>query len=159
MTPLHLGTYCQQREVEAITEDISEDEGGVCLCCADLECCQGCQRTNPLCLNFSSYLKNLIMTWKVMQKNYVLDGYSICDSSAQSLFTMFDYRKQVITYFVRCIIYFTVHFQDIDDFISDKAEIIEALNSQEPYGRLVENDWDFWCLGPWAVHIFRFYVT
>ena len=46
----------------------SEDEGGVCLCCADLECCQGCQRTNPLCLNFSFYLKNLIMTWKVMQK-------------------------------------------------------------------------------------------
>ena len=74
------------------------------------------------------------MTWKVMQKNYVLDGYSICDSSASNLFTMFDYRKQVITYFVRCIIYFTIQFRDIKKFIDDSAEIILALNGMEPYG-------------------------
>ena len=74
------------------------------------------------------------MTWKVMQKNYVLDGYSICDSSASQMFTMFDYRKQMITYFVRCIIYFTVQFKDIKKFIHENAEIIQALNGMEPYG-------------------------
>ena len=122
--------------MEAITEDISEDEGGLCFaqCMSDCPFGRCCQRPNPMCLNFTSYLKNLVMTWKVMQKNYVLDGYSICDSSASNLFTMFDYRKQVITYFVRCIIYYTIKFDAIDDFISDQTEIIKALNLVEPYG-------------------------
>ena len=74
------------------------------------------------------------MTWSVLQKNYVLDGYSICDSSASNLFTMFDYRKQVITYFVRCIIYYTVNYERISEFTEDTADIIEALNSVEPNG-------------------------
>ena len=79
-------------------------------------------------------MKNLVMTWNVLQKNYVLDGYSICDSSASNLFTMFDYRKQVITYFVRCIIYYTVNYERISEFTEDTADIIEALNSVEPHG-------------------------
>jgi hypothetical protein len=67
-----------------------------------------------------------------MQRNYVVDGYSICDSSASTLFTMLDYRKQVITYFVRSIIYYLAKFPQLDEFISDKAEILEALNTHEP---------------------------
>ena len=69
----------------------------------------GCSSArNPMCLSFASCFRNMAMTWKVLQKNYVLDGYSICDSSAGNLFSMFDYRKQVITYFVKCIVYYAV---------------------------------------------------
>ena len=58
-----------------------------------------------LCLVVSQYGNDVE---GALQKNYVLDGYSICDSSAGNLFSMFDYRKQVITYFVKCIIYYAV---------------------------------------------------
>ena len=117
------GTYCQQREVEAITEDATQVN---CVCCwgRSLADMAGCSGRNPMCLSFASWFRNMAMTWKVLQKNYVLDGYSICDSSAGNLFSMFDYRKQVITYFVKCIIYYTVkRKQQGNNF----DEIIKAL--------------------------------
>ena len=65
------GTYCQQREVEAITEDVTAG----CVCCVancktfeDLCGANG----NPFCLSFSSWIRNLAMTWNILQKNYIL---------------------------------------------------------------------------------------
>ena len=55
---------------------------------------------------------------------FILDGYSICDTSASNLFSMFDYRKQVITYFVKCIIYFAIKNEN-DSFL----KIIRHLKS------------------------------
>ena len=74
----------------------------------------------------------MAMTWKVLQKNYVLDGYSICDSSAGNLFSMFDYRKQVITYFVKCIVYYAVKC------IKEGNKFEEIIKSLKQMGWLVE---------------------
>ena len=94
------GTYCQQREVEAITEDVNAG----CVCCgpravsgkvfrewslririkidqSDSEVEVAIFKTfqdlcgangNPFCLSFSSWIRNLAMTWNILQKNYIL---------------------------------------------------------------------------------------
>ena len=93
----------------------------------------GCSSArNPMCLSFASCFRNMAMTWKVLQKNYVLDGYSICDSSAGNLFSMFDYRKQVITYFVKCIVYYAVKC------IKEGNKFEEIIKSLKQMGWLVE---------------------
>lgn len=117
------GTYCQQREVEAITED-QPSETHSTLCFLDHACCRGSQRWM---FGIGAYLKNLLMTWSVIQRNYVMPGYSICDSSTD-LFTMYDYRKQVKTYFVRCIIYFAAKYQKLGELVAKK---INFLNEEE----------------------------
>ena len=63
------GTYCQQREVEAITEDVNAG----CVCCGPRSVSDLCGANgNPFCLSFSSWIRNLAMTWNILQKNYIL---------------------------------------------------------------------------------------
>lgn len=90
------GTYCQQREVEAITEGVEEDEG----CC----CCEPGHL--PHILSFNAAFGQRWLAWEVLVTKYVLEGYSITDNSAASMLQVFDLRRILTTYYVkvsRCI--------------------------------------------------------
>lgn len=86
-----IGTYCQQREVEAITEGVEEDEG----CC----CCEPGHL--PHMLSFNAAFGQRWLAWEVAATKYVLEGYSISDNNAASMLQVFDLRKILITYYVK----------------------------------------------------------
>ena len=88
---LFAGTYCQQREVEAITEGVEEDEG-VC-------CCEPGHM--PHCLSLNAAFNQRWLAWEVVVTKYILEGYSISDNSAASMLQVFDLRKVLITYYVK----------------------------------------------------------
>lgn len=41
------------------------------------------------------------LAWEVVATKYALEGYSISDNSAASMFQVFDLRKVLITYYVK----------------------------------------------------------
>ncbi|XP_059574358.1 pecanex-like protein 3 isoform X3 [Alligator mississippiensis] len=101
------GTYCQQREVEAITEGVEEDEG----CC----CCEPGHL--PHVLSFNAAFGQRWLAWEVAATKYVLEGYSISDNNAASMLQVYDLRKVLITYYVKSIIYYVTRSPKLEDWL------------------------------------------
>ncbi|CAH1791928.1 unnamed protein product [Owenia fusiformis] len=110
------GTYCQQREVEAITEGVEED-GGFC-------CCEPGHLPHFLSLNAA--FNQRWLAWEVTVTKYILEGYSISDNSAISMLQVFDLRKVLITYYVKSIIYYTVRSPKLEQWL-ENTDIQNAL--------------------------------
>ncbi|XP_051533265.1 pecanex-like protein 3 isoform X4 [Myxocyprinus asiaticus] len=110
------GTYCQQREVEAITEGVEEDEG----CC----CCEPGHL--PHMLSFNAAFGQRWLAWEVAATKYVLEGYSISDNNAASMLQVFDLRKILITYYVKSIIYYVSRSPKLEDWLANES-VQEAL--------------------------------
>ncbi|XP_067840257.1 pecanex-like protein 1 [Heptranchias perlo] len=110
------GTYCQQREVEAITEGVEDDEA----CC----CCEPGHL--PHMLSFNATFIQHWLAWEVTSSKYVLEGYSISDNNAACMLQMFDLRKMLITYYVKSIIYYLIRSPKLEDWLSNES-IQEAL--------------------------------
>ncbi|XP_022083039.1 pecanex-like protein 1 isoform X2 [Acanthaster planci] len=118
------GTYCQQREVEAITEGVDDDDG--CCCCYPGHL--------PHFLSANAAFSQRWLAWEVIASKYVLQGYSISDNCAASMLQVFDLRKILITYYVKSIIYYVVRCPKLEQWVT--SEIIqEALKdcSEERY--------------------------
>uniref|UniRef100_A0A3Q4MSD9 Pecanex-like protein n=1 Tax=Neolamprologus brichardi TaxID=32507 RepID=A0A3Q4MSD9_NEOBR len=110
------GTYCQQREVEAITEGVEEDDA----CC----CCEPGHLPHMLSCNAAFNLRWL--AWEVMATKYLLEGYSISENNAATMLQVYDLRKLLITYYLKSIIYYLVHSPKLSTWLKD-ATIQEAL--------------------------------
>uniref|UniRef100_A0A8C7ZFU8 Pecanex-like protein n=1 Tax=Oryzias sinensis TaxID=183150 RepID=A0A8C7ZFU8_9TELE len=110
------GTYCQQREVEAITEGVEEDEG----CC----CCEPGHL--PHMLSFNAAFGQRWLAWEVAATKYVLEGYSISDNNAASMLQVFDLRKILITYYVKSIIYYVSRSSKLEEWLENET-VQEAL--------------------------------
>ncbi|XP_076024488.1 pecanex-like protein 3 isoform X2 [Genypterus blacodes] len=110
------GTYCQQREVEAITEGVEEDEG----CC----CCEPGHL--PHMLSFNAAFGQRWLAWEVAATKYVLEGYSISDNNAASMLQVFDLRKILITYYVKSIIYYVSRSPKLEEWLVNES-VQEAL--------------------------------
>uniref|UniRef100_A0A8C5UGS0 Pecanex-like protein n=1 Tax=Malurus cyaneus samueli TaxID=2593467 RepID=A0A8C5UGS0_9PASS len=105
------GTYCQQREVEAITEGDEDNEG----CC----CCKPGHLPHLLSCNAAFNLRWL--TWEITRSQYILEGYSIIDNNAATMLQVFDLRRILIRYYIKSIIYFTASSPKILDWIKDES--------------------------------------
>nr|XP_055035164.1 pecanex-like protein 1 [Misgurnus anguillicaudatus] len=105
------GTYCQQREVEAITEGVEEDEG----CC----CCEPGHL--PHMLSFNAAFGQRWLAWEVAATKYVLEGYSISDNNAASMLQVFDLRKILITYYVKSIIYYVTRSPKLEEWLANES--------------------------------------
>ncbi|XP_054654298.1 pecanex-like protein 2 isoform X2 [Dunckerocampus dactyliophorus] len=112
------GTYCQQREVEAITEGVEEDDA----CC----CCEPGHLPHMLSCNAAFNLRWL--AWEVTATKYLLEGYSISENNAATMLQVYDLRKLLITYYLKSIIYYLVHSPKLSTWLKD-ATIYEALQS------------------------------
>ncbi|XP_053529367.1 pecanex-like protein 1 isoform X4 [Artibeus jamaicensis] len=105
------GTYCQQREVEAITEGVEEDEG---FCC--------CEPGHvPHVLSFNAAFGQRWLAWEVVVTKYVLEGYSITDNSAASMLQVFDLRKVLTTYYVKGIIYYVTTSSKLEEWLANET--------------------------------------
>ncbi|XP_026195118.1 pecanex-like protein 1 isoform X1 [Anabas testudineus] len=107
------GTYCQQREVEAITEGVEEDEG----CC----CCEPGHL--PHILSFNAAFGQRWLAWEVLVTKYVLEGYSITDNSAASMLQVFDLRRILTTYYVKGIIYYVIASPKLEEWLANETMI------------------------------------
>ncbi|TMS04340.1 Pecanex-like protein 2, partial [Larimichthys crocea] len=112
------GTYCQQREVEAITEGVEEDDA----CC----CCEPGHLPHMLSCNAAFNLRWL--AWEVMATKYLLEGYSISENNAATMLQVYDLRKLLITYYLKSIIYYLIHSPKLSTWLKD-ASVQEALQS------------------------------
>jgi len=110
------GTYCQQREVEAISEGVEEDVS----CC----CCEPGHLPHMLSINAAFAQRWL--AWEVSAVKYVVEGYSITDNSAQSILQVFDLRKVLINYYVKSIIYYCCRSPKLMEWL-EKDVIVEAM--------------------------------
>uniref|UniRef100_A0A8C8UCR2 Pecanex-like protein n=1 Tax=Peromyscus maniculatus bairdii TaxID=230844 RepID=A0A8C8UCR2_PERMB len=117
------GTYCQQREVEAITEGVEEDEG----CC----CCEPGHL--PRVLSFNAAFGQRWLAWEVTASKYVLEGYSISDNNAASMLQVFDLRKILITYYVKSIIYYVSRSPKLETWLNHEG-ITAALRPVRALG-------------------------
>ncbi|KAG8189936.1 hypothetical protein JTE90_009077 [Oedothorax gibbosus] len=135
------GTYCQQREVEAINEGVHEDEG----CC----CCEPGHL--PHLLSVNAAFNQRWLAWEVTTSKYVIEGYSISDNSAISMLQVFDLRKALITYYVKSVIYYTIINEKLERWLQSET-IQEALRPTmdknyadlDPvFNMTVDEDYDF----------------
>ncbi|XP_061395087.1 protein pecanex [Musca vetustissima] len=110
------GTYCQQREVEAITEDVEDNDG--CCCCDPGHL--------PRMLSANAMFSTRWLAWQVVASQYVVEGYSISDNLASTTLQVFEYRKVLITYYVKSIIYYVIKNPKLDEWLSSTV-IQEAL--------------------------------
>uniref|UniRef100_A0A8C2STF5 Pecanex-like protein n=1 Tax=Coturnix japonica TaxID=93934 RepID=A0A8C2STF5_COTJA len=115
------GTYCQQREVEAITEGDEDDEG----CC----CCKPGHLPHLLSCNAAFNLRWL--TWEITRTQYILEGYSIIDNNAATMLQVFDLRRILIRYYIKSIIYFTASSPKIFEWIKDES----IQKTLQPYAK------------------------
>ncbi|KAK3554026.1 hypothetical protein QTP70_019141 [Hemibagrus guttatus] len=115
------GTYCQQREVEAITEGVEEDEG----CC----CCEPGHLAHVLSCNAAFNLRWL--AWELTTTKYVLQSYSISENNAATMLQLYDLRKLLITYYLKSIVYYLVINPKLQTWLKEQS-IHEAL---QPYSK------------------------
>ncbi|KAF4105743.1 hypothetical protein G5714_013405 [Onychostoma macrolepis] len=113
------GTYCQQREVEAITEGVEEDDS----CC----CCEPGHLPHVLSCNAAFNLRWL--AWEVTTTKYLLEGYSISENNAATMLQVYDLRKLLVTYYLKSIIYYLVINPKLQIWVKDQS-MQEAL---QPY--------------------------
>ncbi|XP_076648981.1 pecanex isoform X2 [Halictus rubicundus] len=139
------GTYCQQREVEAISEGIEENDD----CC----CCVMGHFSNVL--NVNAAFSQRWLAWEVANAKYVLEGYSISDNSAVSMLQTFEFRKALVTFYVKSIIFYTVKSSKLKYWLGN-PDISEALKitldknfvDLDPVFKMnIDEDYDFRAIG------------
>lgn len=135
------GTYCQQREVEAISEGVSEDEG----CCC-------CEVRIPGMLSVNAAFNQRWLAWEVTHTKYVLEGYSISDNSAASMLQPYDLRKALITYYIKSVVYFTITSKRLEKWVKHDGikSALDVLTRDKKFVDLdptfnlsVDEDYDF----------------
>ncbi|GAB1293814.1 Pecanex-like protein 2 [Apodemus speciosus] len=115
------GTYCQQREVEAIMEGDEDDRG----CC----CCRPGHLPHLLSCNAAFHLRWL--TWEITRTQYILEGYSIIDNNAATMLQVFDLRRVLIRYYVKSIIYYMVTSPKLVSWVKNES----LLKSLQPFAK------------------------
>ncbi|KAM9211743.1 pecanex-like protein 2 [Dugong dugon] len=115
------GTYCQQREVEAIMEG-DEDDGDCC-------CCKPGHLPHLLSCKAAFNLRWL--TWEITRTQYILEGYSIIDNNAATMLQVFDLRRLLIRYYIKSIIYYMVTSPKLLSWIKNES----LLKSLQPFAK------------------------
>ncbi|XP_028745643.1 pecanex-like protein 2 [Peromyscus leucopus] len=115
------GTYCQQREVEAIMEGDEDDRG----CC----CCKPGHLPHLLSCNAAFHLRWL--TWEITRTQYILEGYRIIDNNAATMLQVFDLRRVLVRYYVKSIIYYMVTSPKLLSWVKNEP----LLKSLQPFAK------------------------
>ncbi|TMS34665.1 hypothetical protein L596_002206 [Steinernema carpocapsae] len=122
------GTYCHQREVEAISEDATEGKG--CCCCT--------AESLPGMLSFNTACTLRWLAWEVTVAKYVIDGYSITDNSAVNLLQVHELRRLLVSLYVKCIVYYATSSPKLVEWFSNETihEALEPIHSDLRYADL-----------------------
>ncbi|CAF3332288.1 unnamed protein product [Rotaria socialis] len=110
------GTYCQQREVEAITEDIDKNRG---LCC-----CEAGRFPHMLSLNAAFTQRWL--AWEVICLKFVVDGYSIKENKFNETVVGYDLRKRLISLMIKAVIFYAIRSDQLVSWLENE-QIRQAM--------------------------------
>ncbi|CAF1038558.1 unnamed protein product [Rotaria sp. Silwood1] len=110
------GTYCQQREVEAITEDIDKNRG---LCC-----CEAGRFPHMLSLNAAFTQRWL--AWEVICLKFVVDGYSIKENKFNETVVGYDLRKRLISLMIKAVIFYAIRSDQLVNWLENE-QIRQAM--------------------------------
>uniref|UniRef100_A0AC35F273 Pecanex-like protein n=1 Tax=Panagrolaimus sp. PS1159 TaxID=55785 RepID=A0AC35F273_9BILA len=119
------GTYCHQREVEAISEELN-DGGGFCCCTVG---------SAPGLLSINNMFALRWLAWEVTASKYIIDGYSITDNSAVNLLQVHELRRLLVSLYVKCIIYYSLTSSSFDKWIINDSVLkaLEPIIQQKDY--------------------------
>ena len=123
------GTYCHQREVEAISEDMN-DGGGFCCCTVG---------SAPGLLSINNMFALRWLAWEVTASKYIIDGYSITDNSAVNLLQLHELRRLLVSLYVKCIIYYSLSSQNFAKWLTNET-VLKALQPIIVDPHYVDND-------------------
>lgn len=116
------GTYCQQREVEAITEDIEKNRG---LCC-----CEAGRFPHMLSLNAAFTQRWL--AWEVICLKFVVDGYSIKENKFNETVVGYDLRKRLISLMIKAVIFYAVRSDQLINWLENEQIHQAIVQFQDP---------------------------
>uniref|UniRef100_A0A7E4UZK7 Pecanex-like protein n=1 Tax=Panagrellus redivivus TaxID=6233 RepID=A0A7E4UZK7_PANRE len=119
------GTYCHQREIEAITED-SSDSGSFC-CCSIAKI--------PGLLSFNTMFAVRWLAWEVTTAKYLIEGYSISDNSAVNILQVYELRRLLVTLYVKCIVFYMITAPNFDKWLNDETiqKVLEPILANPRY--------------------------
>jgi len=123
------GTYCHQREVEAISEDMNDSNG---FCCCTLA-------SPPGMLSINNMFALRWLAWEVTASKYIIDGYSITDNSAVNLLQVHELRRLLVSLYIKCIVYYALSSPNFDKWLLNET-ILKALEPIISNNRYVDND-------------------
>ncbi|OQV20264.1 Pecanex-like protein 1 [Hypsibius exemplaris] len=117
------GTYCQQREVEAITENVDENRG---FCC--------CEPGHiPQMLSLNAAFSQRWLAWQVYAGRYVVQGYSVSDNNASTMFQIYDLRRVLVTFYIKTIIHYLIRHQKLPQWLTYAEKELTAVHNPEYY--------------------------
>jgi hypothetical protein len=85
------GTYCQQRELEAITEDNSQNNK--CCCCA--------LGHLKYMLSFNAAFHLRWVAWSVVARKYMVNAYRIVDNDFSLIVNFYSLRRTLIEFYIK----------------------------------------------------------
>lgn len=106
-------------------------------------------------LNVNAAFSQRWLAWEVANAKYVLEGYSISDNSAVSMLQTFEFRKALVTFYVKSIIFYTVKSSKLKYWLGN-PDISEALKitldknfvDLDPVFKMnIDEDYDFRAIG------------
>lgn len=68
------------------------------------------------------------LAWEVASAKYVLESYSISDNSAVSMLQVYEFRKVLITYYVKSIVFYALKSPKLKTWLENQ-DIIDALKT------------------------------
>ncbi|KAJ8972889.1 hypothetical protein NQ317_008510 [Molorchus minor] len=101
-------------------------------CC----CCDTGHLPNMLSINAA--FSQRWLAWEVTAAKYILEGYSISDNSAVSMLQVFEFRKVLVSYYVKSIIFYMIRSSKLQQWLSNQT-IMKALHTME-HGNFVDLD-------------------
>ncbi|KAI6196811.1 Pecanex-like protein [Aphelenchoides besseyi] len=135
------GTYCHQREAEAIGEDQHTADTNGCCCCSF--------GVIPGFLSYNTAFSLRWLAWEVTTGKYIIDGYSITDNSAVNLLQVHELRRLLVSFYVKCIIWFLLLTRILTDYALKSSAleswltnevILQALDPIRRNPRYIESD-------------------
>lgn len=58
------------------------------------------------------------LAWEVTAAKYILEGYSISDNSVVSMLQVFEFRKVLVSYYVKSIIFYTMRSPKLEEWLN-----------------------------------------
>jgi len=105
------GTYCQEREIEAIMKYSTPEDLEHRYC--------GCCRNDLDILSITDILTFRWTSWEVINTSFVVNTYEVLVTQAPSMFDSYYFRMNVIKYFIICIAYFFTQNSSFESWITN----------------------------------------
>jgi hypothetical protein len=130
------GTLCQEREQEALINAVEREEPSALRGVTDsiIEAVPSFESiyNRIQLLKPSVALHMRWNTWQIIRTDLNLTTYNVMENNAETIMSGFDQRKQIITLYIRALIYYLIKRDELDYWISADSPFSDALTGVVP---------------------------